>query len=47
MLFPAPAAKSEKELMAVKADIVGEAYDFHGSIIVIRSSSILGMCSLG
>jgi len=43
MLFPAPAAKLENELICVKANMDEGVYDFHGATTVIRSSSILGM----
>src|SRR5712692_6645519 len=47
ILFPAPAAKSEIELIDRKVKRAKETYDFHGSIIWSRSSSNPVMCFLG
>jgi hypothetical protein len=47
MLFPEPAAKQWKQLMAMNATMVREAYDYHGSTIKNRLSSILRILCLG
>jgi hypothetical protein len=47
MLFPAPAAKPENELIDRKVKRAKETYDFHESTIGSYSPSNPGMCGLG